>query len=112
MAEEKSVIGGVKVELKLLDGRSNFTLWQQKMKNFLIRQDLHTCILGGLEQSSPWRDIRSHLKMSVAFAFITDSSVLRNVIVGFAIKISFRDNTAGSAVAIALQSKNLRNNKL
>jgi len=46
MAEEKSTIGGVKVELKPFDGRSNFTLWQRKMKNILIQQDLHMCILG------------------------------------------------------------------
>src|SRR3954469_21304069 len=46
MAEEKSTIGGVKVELKPFDGKSNFTLWQRKMKNILIHQDLHTCILG------------------------------------------------------------------
>ena len=46
MAEEKSTVGGVKVELKPFDGRSNFTLWQRKMKNILIQQDLHTCILG------------------------------------------------------------------
>jgi len=36
MAEEKSTIGGVKVELKPFDGRSNFTLWPRKMKNILI----------------------------------------------------------------------------
>ena len=46
MAEEKSTVGGVKVELKPFDGRSNFTLWQRKMENILIQQDLHTCILG------------------------------------------------------------------
>jgi len=46
MAEEKSTIGGVKVELKPFDRRSNFTLWQRKMKNILIQQDLQTCILG------------------------------------------------------------------
>jgi len=33
MAEEKSTIGGVKVELKPFDRQSNFTLWQRKMKN-------------------------------------------------------------------------------
>ena len=46
MAEEKSIIGGVKVELKSFDGWSNFTLWQRKMKNILIQQDLYMCILG------------------------------------------------------------------
>ena len=46
MAEEKSTIGGVKVELKPFDGRSNFTLWQRKMRNILIQRDLHVCIMG------------------------------------------------------------------
>ena len=46
MAEEKSTIGGVKIELNPFDGRSNFPLWQRKMRNILIQQDLHMCILG------------------------------------------------------------------
>ncbi|KAI9196562.1 hypothetical protein LWI28_025000 [Acer negundo] len=33
--------GGVKFEVKPLDGKSNFTLWQRKMKNVLIQQDLY-----------------------------------------------------------------------
>jgi len=45
MAEKKMVVG-VKVELKPFDGRTNFTLWQWKMKNILIQYDLRMCILG------------------------------------------------------------------
>ena len=46
MAEEMLMIGVVKVELKPFDGQTNFTLWQQKMMNILIQQDLYMCILG------------------------------------------------------------------
>jgi len=46
MADEKTMISGVKVKLKPFDGRTNFTLWQRKMKNILIKQDLHMCTLG------------------------------------------------------------------
>jgi hypothetical protein len=61
------------------------------------------------QQSPPWRDNRRHLKLSAASAFITDSSVLRNGIAGSAIKTSFRDNTARSAVASLRQSERLWN---
>jgi len=40
MAEKKTIVGGVKVELKPFHGQINFTLWQWKMKNILIQQDL------------------------------------------------------------------------
>ena len=46
MADEKMMVGSVKVDLKSFNGRANFILWQWKMKNILIQQDLHMCILG------------------------------------------------------------------
>ena len=45
MADEKMMVGSVKVDLKSFNGRANFILWQRKMKNILIQQDLHMCIL-------------------------------------------------------------------
>ncbi|KAI9153179.1 hypothetical protein LWI28_007285 [Acer negundo] len=41
--------GGVKFEVKPFDGKSNFTLWQRKMKNLLIQQDLYF-IVDGVEK--------------------------------------------------------------
>ena len=38
--------GGVKFEVKPFDGKSNFTLWQRKMKNILIQQDLNFIVDG------------------------------------------------------------------
>ena len=38
--------GGVKFEVKPFDGKSNFTLWQRKMKNILIQQDLYFTVDG------------------------------------------------------------------
>jgi len=46
MAEEKTIVSGVKVELKPFDGWTNLTPRQRKMKNIHIQQDLHMCILG------------------------------------------------------------------
>ena len=45
MAEKKTMVDGVKVELKPFNGWTNYTLWQRKIKNILIQQDLHLCIL-------------------------------------------------------------------
>ncbi|KAL5756891.1 hypothetical protein ACOSQ2_021637 [Xanthoceras sorbifolium] len=36
----------VKFKVKPFDGKSNFTLWQRKMKNILIQQDLYSTISG------------------------------------------------------------------
>ena len=38
--------GGVKFEVKPFDGKSNFILWQRKMKNILIQQDLYFMVDG------------------------------------------------------------------
>ncbi|KAI9196857.1 hypothetical protein LWI28_027588 [Acer negundo] len=38
--------GGVKFEVKPFDGKSNFTLWQRKMKNILIQQNLYFMVDG------------------------------------------------------------------
>jgi len=45
MAKEK-MVGGVKVELESFDGQTNLTLWQWKMKNILIQQDLKNVYIG------------------------------------------------------------------
>ena len=46
MLEEKTMISGMKVDLKPFNGQTNFTLWQRKMNNILIQLDIHMCILG------------------------------------------------------------------
>ncbi|KAH7565167.1 hypothetical protein JRO89_XS09G0151200 [Xanthoceras sorbifolium] len=50
MAEKSSTSfrssGGVKFEVKPFDGKSNFTLWQRKIKNILIQHDLYFTISG------------------------------------------------------------------
>ncbi|KAH7564861.1 hypothetical protein JRO89_XS09G0043900 [Xanthoceras sorbifolium] len=51
----------VKFKVKPLDGKSNFTLWQRKMKNILIQQDLYSTISGVESKPTYWEDDKAIL---------------------------------------------------
>ncbi|KAL5758685.1 hypothetical protein ACOSP7_021296 [Xanthoceras sorbifolium] len=68
----------VKFKVKPLDGKSNFTLWQRKMKNILIQQDLYSTISG--VESKPTKAMSSidlHLSNEVICNVMEEKSTKR-----------------------------------
>ncbi|KAL5823656.1 hypothetical protein ACOSQ4_021556 [Xanthoceras sorbifolium] len=68
----------VKFKVKPYDGKSNFTLWQRKMKNILIQQDLYSTI--SRVESMPTKAMSSielHLSDEVIYNVMEEKSAKR-----------------------------------
>ncbi|KAL5758706.1 hypothetical protein ACOSP7_021317 [Xanthoceras sorbifolium] len=70
----------VKFKVKPFDGKSNFTLWQRKMKNILIQQDLYSNISGKIWKvldKKAMSSIELHLSDEVIYNVMEEKSAKR-----------------------------------